>query len=86
MDDDGETTYETPMLLCFNLKMHLYLCLLVNETKNPVILCVVALELHGVGVSVETQLMPIIISIVLDCVGNTIPLVWYPTFTQQKHR
>ena len=25
MDDDGETTYETPMFLCFNLKMHLYL-------------------------------------------------------------
>ena len=31
MDDDGETTYETPMLLCFNLN----LCLLVYETKNP---------------------------------------------------
>ena len=24
MDDDGETTYETPMFLCFNLKIHLY--------------------------------------------------------------
>ena len=35
MDDDGETTYETPMFLCFNIKIHLYLCLLVNETKNP---------------------------------------------------
>ena len=35
MDDDGETAYETPMFLCFNLKIHLYLCLLVNETKNP---------------------------------------------------
>ena len=35
MDDDGETTYETPMSLCFNLKIHIYLCLLVNETKNP---------------------------------------------------
>ena len=35
MDDDGETIYETPMLLRFNLKIHRYLCLLVNETKNP---------------------------------------------------
>ena len=35
MDDDDETTYETPMLLCFNLKIHIYLCLFVNETKNP---------------------------------------------------
>ena len=35
MDDDGETTYETAMFLCFNLKIHRYLCLLVNETKNP---------------------------------------------------
>ena len=23
------------MFLCFNLKIHLYLCILVNETKNP---------------------------------------------------
>ena len=23
------------MCLCFNLKVHIYLCLLVNETKNP---------------------------------------------------
>ena len=35
MDEDGETTYETPMSLCFNINIHLYLCLLVNETKNP---------------------------------------------------
>ena len=35
MDDDGETTYETPMFLCFNIKIHLYLYLLMNETKNP---------------------------------------------------
>ena len=35
MDDDGETTYETLMFLSFNLKSRLYLCLLVNETKNP---------------------------------------------------
>ena len=34
MDDDGDTTYETPMFLYFNVKIHLYLCLLVNETKN----------------------------------------------------
>ena len=34
MDDDGETTYETLTFLGFNLKIHLYLCLLVNETKN----------------------------------------------------
>ena len=34
MDDDVETTHETPMFLCFNLKIHVYLCLLVNETKN----------------------------------------------------
>ena len=34
MDDGGETTYETPMFLCFNLKIHIYLCLLVNETRN----------------------------------------------------
>ena len=24
MDDDGETTYEMPMFLCFNLKIHLF--------------------------------------------------------------
>ena len=35
MDDDGETAYETPMFLCLNIKIHFYLCLLVNETKNP---------------------------------------------------
>ena len=35
MVDGDETTYELPMFLCFNLKIHLYLCLLVNETKNP---------------------------------------------------
>ena len=35
MDDDGETTYETQMFPCFNIKTHLYLCLVVNETKNP---------------------------------------------------
>ena len=35
MDDDGETTYETSMFLCCNIKIHFYLCLLVNETKNP---------------------------------------------------
>ena len=35
MDNGGETTYETLMILCFNLKIHLYLCLFVNETKNP---------------------------------------------------
>ena len=34
MDDDDETTYETPTFLCFNLKIQLYLCSLVNETKN----------------------------------------------------
>ena len=32
---DNETTYKTVMSLCFNLKIRLYLCLLVNETKNP---------------------------------------------------
>ena len=37
MDDSGETTYETPTLLCFDLKLHLYLCLLVNETGIKVI-------------------------------------------------
>ena len=35
MDDGDETTYEKPMFLCLNLKIHLYWCLLVNETKNP---------------------------------------------------
>ena len=35
MDDAGETAYETTMFSCFNLKIHLYLCLLVNETKIP---------------------------------------------------
>ena len=35
LDDDGQTTYETPTFLCFNLKIHLHLCLFVNETKNP---------------------------------------------------
>ena len=35
MDDTCETTYETAMFLCFNLRIHLYLWLLVNETKNP---------------------------------------------------
>ena len=25
MDDDGETTYETPMFLCFNIKIQFYL-------------------------------------------------------------
>ena len=35
MDNNGETIYKTPMFLYFNIKMHLYLCLLVNETKNP---------------------------------------------------
>ena len=35
MDDDGVTTYEMSMFLCFNIKIHHYLCLLVNETKNP---------------------------------------------------
>ena len=35
MDDDSETTYETQMFLCFNIKINLYLCLVVNETKNP---------------------------------------------------
>ena len=35
MDDCDETTYEKPMFLCFNLKIHHYWCLLVNETKNP---------------------------------------------------
>ena len=35
MDDDGETTSETPMFLYCYLKIHLYLCLLVKETKNP---------------------------------------------------
>ena len=25
MDDDGETTYDTPMFLCFNLKTH-FIC------------------------------------------------------------
>ena len=35
MDDDGETTYETPTFMCFNLRIHLSLCLLVNETNNP---------------------------------------------------
>ena len=35
MDDNDETTYETPMFLRFILKMHLYLYLLVNDTKNP---------------------------------------------------
>ena len=34
VDDDGETTYETPIFLCFNLEIHIYLCLLLNETKN----------------------------------------------------
>ena len=34
MDDDGETAYETLMFLRFNLKIHIYLCLLVNEIKN----------------------------------------------------
>ena len=32
MDDDGETTYKTPMILCFNIKLHLYVCLFLNET------------------------------------------------------
>ena len=31
MDDDGETTNETPMYLRFNLKMHLYLCFFVVD-------------------------------------------------------
>ena len=31
MDDDGETTYETPMFLCIDLKIHLYLCLIVVD-------------------------------------------------------
>ena len=35
MDDDDETTYETAMFLRFVLKIQFYLCLFVNETKNP---------------------------------------------------
>ena len=35
LDDDSETTYETPMFLFFKLKINLYLSLSVNETKNP---------------------------------------------------
>ena len=38
MDDDDEKTYKTPMFLYFNLKVHLYLCFLVNETTNPQLL------------------------------------------------
>ena len=34
MDDDSETTYEMWIFLSFNLKTHLYLCLLVNETLH----------------------------------------------------
>ena len=34
MDDDGETTYETPMFLCFNLK-YTFFFIMVNETQNP---------------------------------------------------
>ena len=35
MYDDDEKTYETPIFLYVNLKVHLYLCFLVNETTNP---------------------------------------------------
>ena len=35
MDDDGETTDETPMFLCFNIEIQLYLYLMMNETNNP---------------------------------------------------
>ena len=35
MDDDDEATYEAAIFQCFILKTHLYLCLLVNETKTP---------------------------------------------------
>ena len=48
------------------------------------IISIVFLELHGTDVSIETKLMSIIISIVLGCVGNTIPLVWYPTLRQNN--
>ena len=44
------------------------------------IICIVIMQLCGTDISVETQLMSIIISIILGCFGNTIPLVWYPTF------
>ena len=35
MYDDSETTYETPIFPCLNITIHIYLCLMVNETKNP---------------------------------------------------
>ena len=47
--------------------------------------CIVIMQLYGTDISVETQLMSIIISIILGCFGNTIPLVWYPTF-KQSHK
>ena len=46
MDDDDETTYETPMFLCFS---YLYFCLLVNETKNHNTLIVVDRYLRLMG-------------------------------------
>ena len=49
MDDDDETTYETAMFLCFNLKLHLYLCLLVNETRIHNTLIVVDWYLRLMG-------------------------------------
>ena len=41
MDDDGETTYETPMFMCFNIKIHLYLCFWLTRHRIHKILIVV---------------------------------------------
>ena len=33
MDGAGATTYETPMFMRFNIKLHLHLCLLVTRQR-----------------------------------------------------
>ena len=48
------------------------------------IICIVFVNVYGSGFGIEAQLMTIIISIVLGCVGNTIPLVWYATSRQNN--
>ena len=48
------------------------------------ILCVIFLNVYGRDITFGTELMSIITAIMLGCIGGTLPLVWFPMFSQKR--
>ena len=65
------------------LKKTLVLLMAFRSLECLPISCIVFLNICGTDICFETELMSIITTILFGCIGGTVPLVWFPLFSQR---